>query len=221
MSARLLVVVGERGWSRDRDNAEERATTPRVAPDETWAPSSMSEWCRTRDADLDTPELDGPGLCQTTPRLAGADRGAVGAFGRRRAVGGRRRRLHQKPFSAEKLLARVRVRTAPRRAESSLGAGSSASTPDDRRCTHGQLLPTPKESDLFVFMAQSQSSAAPSHASAPWGQAAEDQWSICACSSASARSLKPIHPIRAWSPSRGSAIDSTRRAFNSHVRLQT
>jgi two-component system KDP operon response regulator KdpE len=87
-----------------------------------------------------------------------------------------------KPFNTEKLLARLRValrRSVEGSEPSALGVGEFLIDFHDRRVrVHGQPVRlTPKEFDLFVFMARHPNRVIPHKTllGAVWGQASEDQ----------------------------------------------
>jgi two-component system KDP operon response regulator KdpE len=87
-----------------------------------------------------------------------------------------------KPLSTDKLLARVRValrRSMEMPEEAALGVGEFHIDFDDRRVRiHGQLVRlTPKEFDLFVFMARHPNRVLPHRTllGAVWGEASQDQ----------------------------------------------
>jgi two-component system KDP operon response regulator KdpE len=186
MSARVLVVGEARLAARIEAMLEEARYDVRVAGSDEAALASLGEWCPDLIvADYDVPEIDGPGLCRRVRRTSQVPIMAVSG---RADPGSELAAVEQgaddyilKPFSTEKLLARTRValRRLGAREPASLGVGEFCIDFDDRRVhVHGQPVRlTPKEFDLFVFMARNPNRVLRHRTllGAVWGQEAEDQ----------------------------------------------
>jgi two-component system KDP operon response regulator KdpE len=188
MNSRVLVVAGDPQAGKALANVlVSRGYEVRSSNDADSALLSLLGWHPTFIiADLERPQLDGADLCRRVRRtssvpivlvssdddgpteIAALDAGADDYI--------------VKPFTAELLLARVRVairRGGPMPEAPALGVGEFQIDFHDRRVrVHGQPVRlTPKEFDLFVFMARHPNRVLPHRTllGAVWGEASEGQ----------------------------------------------
>jgi two-component system, OmpR family, KDP operon response regulator KdpE len=188
MNARALVVSGN-------SQAVKAIATPlvsrgyevRTANDADSALLSLLGWHPTFViADLERPQLDGADLCRRIRRtsnvpiilISSEDDGLSEVM----ALDSGADDYLVKPFTMELLMAHVRVavrRGGPLPESSALGVGEFEIDFDDRRVrVHGQPVRlTPKEFDLFVFMARHPNRVLPHRTllGAVWGEASEGQ----------------------------------------------
>ena len=186
MSARVLVVGEPRLAARMETMLEESRYDVRVVGSEQAVLASLTEWCPDLIvADYDVTELDGAALCR---RVRSTSQVPILAVSGRSDAGSELAAVEQgaddyilKPFSSEKLLARARValRRAGMREPAALGIGEFCIDFDDRRVhVHGQPVRlTPKEFDLFVFMARNPNRVLRHRTllGAVWGHESEEQ----------------------------------------------
>ena len=159
----------------------------RTASDAESALSSMRAWCPALIiADLELPLVDGIELCRRVRQTSNVPvivmSGDADLRSEVSALDSGADDYIMKPFSADTLLARVRValrRSLGTAEPSALGVGEFHIDFHDRRVhVHGQPVRlTPKEFDLFVFMARHPNRVLPHKTllGAVWGQAYEEQ----------------------------------------------
>ena len=164
-----------------------RGYSVRIATDAESAMSSFRDCCPALIiADLEMPLVDGIELCRRVRRASNVPVIVVSSSSDSQsevtALDSGADDYIMKPFSTDKLLARVRValrRSVGTPEESALGVGEFHIDFHDRRVhVHGQPVRlTPKEFDLFVFMARHPNRVLRHKTllGAVWGEASEEQ----------------------------------------------
>jgi two-component system KDP operon response regulator KdpE len=188
MDARVLVVAGNPQAGKALANLlVSRGYEIRSANDTDSALLTLLGWHPTFIiADLEKPQLDGLDLCRRVRRTSNVPIVLLSPDDDRRtevaALDAGADDYIVKPFSMELLLARVRVairRGSPVPDAAALGVGEFHIDFHDRRVrVHGQPVRlTPKEFDLFVFMARHPNRVLPHRTllGAVWGEGAEGQ----------------------------------------------
>jgi two-component system, OmpR family, KDP operon response regulator KdpE len=188
MNARALVVSGNPQAVKALANPlVSRGYEVRTANDADSAVLSLLGWHPTFIiADLERPQLDGADLCRRVRRtsnvpiiLISSDDDGLSEV---EALDSGADDYLVKPFTMDLLMAHVRVairRGGPLPEASALGVGEFEIDFHDRRVrVHGQPVRlTPKEFDLFVFMARHPNRVLPHRTllGAVWGEASEGQ----------------------------------------------
>jgi len=187
MSERVLVVVDDPSGATQLTNVLAKMYGVRAARDVESAMTSLREWHPgLMIADLETPLVDSIELCRRVRQFSSIpiiviSREADG-LSEVEALDAGADDYITRPFGSEKFLARVRAalrRSADTPEAPALGVGEFHIDFYDRRVhVHGQPVRlTPKEFDLFVFMARHPNRVLPHRTllGAVWGHNCEDQ----------------------------------------------